>query len=184
MEGRGAVWPLPDAHPPSRFPAGVERSFRNPPPPWGLQSDATPSLSPALTPRPPWRWGRRAVRTTRVFTGRPGDRSEVLRSLLSFQTPHCAPAATPSAPETTVVQATWSHPLEAWGSGRQAWAPTSASHQAMGRSVVSTDRLCLASCHLSSHLKKYLRTRASVHASVGKLRFSYNAAAPLLESHS
>ena len=65
---------------------------------------------------------------------------------------------------------------------RSAWAPTSASHQAMGRSVVSKDHLCLASCHVSSHLKKYLRTRTSVHSSVWKLRFSYNVAAPFSRS--
>lgn len=182
------MWPLPDAHPPSRFLAGVERSFRNPPPPCGLQSDAAPSLSPALTPRPPWRWGRR---------GSP-DHSCVHRTA---EGPVRGPPLPPVVPDPELCPPLL--PLSSRDNGgggdvvasagglgfreaslgyRSAWAPTSASHQGMGRSVVGKDRLCLASCHLSSHLKKYLRTRTSVHSSVGKLRFSYNVAAPFSRS--
>ena len=45
--------------------------------------------------------------------------AQVLCALLSFQTPNWALCHYPVAPEVMVVEAMESHPLEAWGSGRQ-----------------------------------------------------------------
>lgn len=180
------MWPLPDAHPPSRFLAGVELEIRPHP---GACRVMPLHRSVQRSPRGlPGGGDAGVVRTTRVFTGQPSDQSEVLRSLLSFQTLNCAPHCYPISSRDdggggdVVASAGGLGFREASLGYRSAWAPTSASHQVMGRSVVSKDRLCLAFCHLSSHLEKYLRTCTSVHSSVGKLRFSYDVAAPFSRS--
>ena len=119
LEGRGAVWSLPmPTHHLSPFLAGVQRSFRNPPPPWACR--ATLHCSVQRSPRGLCGGGDSGVvQAACVAAGQPSDRPRSSAPSCPSR-PRTGPStATPSAPETTVVEATGWHPLEAWGSGRQ-----------------------------------------------------------------
>ena len=108
-----------NAHPPSiSFSRWRPAVLQKPTPPWACR--ATLHCSVQRSPRGLRGGGDSGVvQAARVAAGQLSDQPRSSAPSCPSR-PRTGPStATPSAPETTVVEATGLHPLEAWGSGRQ-----------------------------------------------------------------